>query len=88
MRFTNNILSPCRRRLPAGAVFGFLIDIFRFNSYFTGSLGGKIPPGVNLYVDTREANMLEVTDAAYQQIAEFFKDKTVRPIRVLLNPGG
>lgn len=32
--------------------------------------------------------MLEVTDAAYKEIADFFKDKTVRPIRVLLNPGG
>lgn len=33
-------------------------------------------------------NMIEVTDAAYEKIAEFFKDKTIRPVRVLLNPGG
>lgn len=32
--------------------------------------------------------MLEVTDAACDKIAEFFKDKQVRPIRVLLNPTG
>ena len=32
--------------------------------------------------------MLEVTDAAYDKIAEFFKDKNIRPIRVLLNPSG
>lgn len=32
--------------------------------------------------------MIEVTDAAYEKIAEFFKDKQVRPIRVLLNSGG
>ncbi len=32
--------------------------------------------------------MFEVTDAAYEEIAEFFKNKTARPIRVLLNPGG
>ncbi len=32
--------------------------------------------------------MLEVTDAAYDKIAEFFNDKNIRPIRVLLNPGG
>ncbi len=32
--------------------------------------------------------MLEVTDAAYQEIADFFQNKTARPIRVLLNPGG
>jgi Fe-S cluster assembly iron-binding protein IscA len=33
-------------------------------------------------------NMLEVTDAAYEKISEFFKDKDPKPIRVLLNPGG
>jgi len=32
--------------------------------------------------------MFKVTDAAYQEISEFFKDKTAKPIRVLLNPGG
>ncbi len=32
--------------------------------------------------------MLEVTETAHEEIAEFFKDKTPRPIRVLLNPGG
>lgn len=32
--------------------------------------------------------MIEVTDAAYEKVAEFFKDKTVRPIRILLNPSG
>ena len=36
----------------------------------------------------RRNNMLEVTDAAYDKIAEFFKDKEAKPIRVLLNPGG
>ena len=35
-----------------------------------------------------EAIMLKVTDAAYQEIAEFFNGKTARPIRILLNPGG
>ncbi len=32
--------------------------------------------------------MLEVTSAATQQIAEYFKDKEVLPIRVFLNEGG
>jgi hypothetical protein len=32
--------------------------------------------------------MIKVTETAYQEIAEFFKDKSPRPIRVLLNPGG
>lgn len=32
--------------------------------------------------------MLEVTDAATEQIAEYFKGKEVSPIRVFLNEGG
>jgi Fe-S cluster assembly iron-binding protein IscA len=32
--------------------------------------------------------MLQVTQAATQQIAEYFKGKEVRPIRIFLNEGG
>ncbi len=32
--------------------------------------------------------MVEVTEAASQQIAEYFKDKEVVPIRIFLNEGG
>ncbi len=32
--------------------------------------------------------MLEVTDTATTQIAEYFKDKDVAPIRIFLNEGG
>ncbi len=32
--------------------------------------------------------MLEVTELAQQQIAEFFKDKEVKPIRLFLNQSG
>jgi Fe-S cluster assembly iron-binding protein IscA len=32
--------------------------------------------------------MLDVTEIAQQQIAEFFKDKEVRPIRLFLNQSG
>ena len=32
--------------------------------------------------------MVEVTEAAAQQIAEYFKDKEVSPIRIFLNEGG
>jgi len=32
--------------------------------------------------------MIEVTQSATQQIAEYFKDKTVAPIRIFLNAGG
>jgi Fe-S cluster assembly iron-binding protein IscA len=32
--------------------------------------------------------MLEVTKAAIDKIAEYFKDKKVTPIRIFLNTGG
>jgi len=32
--------------------------------------------------------MIEVTDSATQQVAEYFKGKEVKPIRVFLNEGG
>lgn len=32
--------------------------------------------------------MLEVTQAATQQIAEYFKGKKIQPIRIFLNEGG
>jgi hypothetical protein len=36
----------------------------------------------------KEDNMLEVTPSAVQQIAEYFKGKEVKPIRIFLNEGG
>jgi hypothetical protein len=32
--------------------------------------------------------MVEVTEAASQQISDYFKDKEVSPIRIFLNEGG
>ncbi len=32
--------------------------------------------------------MVVVTEAAQQQIAEYFKDKDVMPVRIFLNEGG
>jgi Fe-S cluster assembly iron-binding protein IscA len=32
--------------------------------------------------------MIEVTEAANQQIAEYFKGKEIAPIRIFLNEGG
>lgn len=32
--------------------------------------------------------MIEVTPAATEQVAEYFKDKTVAPIRIFLNSSG
>jgi len=37
---------------------------------------------------TKEGIMLEVTPSAVQQIAEYFKGKDVKPIRIFLNEGG
>lgn len=33
-------------------------------------------------------SMVEVTEMATKQIADYFKDKTVMPIRIFLNEGG
>jgi len=32
--------------------------------------------------------MLEVTQSATSQLAEYFKDKKVEPVRIFLNEGG
>lgn len=32
--------------------------------------------------------MLEVTQAATEQITEFFKNRDVKPVRIFLNEGG
>ncbi len=32
--------------------------------------------------------MVEVTESATKQIAEYFKDKEIAPIRIFLNSGG
>jgi Fe-S cluster assembly iron-binding protein IscA len=37
---------------------------------------------------SKEVNMLEVTQSAVDQIAEYFKGKEVKPIRIFLNEGG
>jgi hypothetical protein len=36
----------------------------------------------------KEADMLEVTNAATEQIAAYFRGKEVSPIRIFLNEGG
>ena len=36
----------------------------------------------------KEKIMVEVTEAATKQIAEYFKGKEVAPIRIFLNSGG
>jgi len=36
----------------------------------------------------KENIMVEVTESASKQIAEYFKDKEITPIRIFLNSGG
>lgn len=40
------------------------------------------------FLISKEGIMLEVTQPAVQQIAEYFKGKDVKPIRIFLNEGG
>jgi hypothetical protein len=50
----------------------------------------KFPPERILLIiaNCKEEIMIEVTEAAAQQIAEYFKDKEITPIRIFLNEGG
>jgi hypothetical protein len=47
-----------------------------------------IPKQLQVFLIKKEIIMIEVTQSATQQIAEYFKDKTVAPIRIFLNAGG
>ena len=40
------------------------------------------------FLSNEEDTMLEVTSAATEQIAEYFKGKEIVPIRIFLNEGG
>ena len=46
--------------------------------------------GLNVLIilSHKEGVMVEVTEAASQQIAEYFKDRDIAPIRIFLNEGG
>jgi Fe-S cluster assembly iron-binding protein IscA len=37
---------------------------------------------------SKEDVMVEISEAASQQIAEYFKDRDIVPIRIFLNEGG
>ncbi len=41
-----------------------------------------------IILNSKEDTMIEVTEAASQQIAEHFKGKEIAPIRIFLNEGG
>jgi hypothetical protein len=51
-------------------------------------LFGKAHNGFNIFNISRRIQMVEVTTSATQQIAEYFKGKTVSPVRIFLNEGG
>jgi len=48
----------------------------------------KAHNGFNILNILRRIQMVEITTSATQQIAEYFKGKTVSPIRIFLNEGG
>lgn len=68
----------------------FFIDngdkIIKLNSNFTVPRPEINHPGP-IFV-RRNPLMVEVTPAATQQVAEYFKDKDPSPIRIFLNSGG
>jgi len=41
-----------------------------------------------IILNFKEDIMIELTEAAAQQIAEYFKNREVAPIRIFLNEGG
>ena len=53
-----------------------------------------IPGGIfgigdfDLVLTLKEDVMVEISEAASQQIADYFKDRDVVPIRIFLNEGG
>ena len=71
-----------RRRAPR-----FFIDNPHGHPYYTLSLlkwtALKIKPHI-----LRRNIMVEITPSAHHQIAEYFKNKEVQPIRIFLNEGG
>jgi len=66
------------------------IDKHHSRPYYTPVL--KIDRVLNLVqfdqVPSRRHHMVEVTPAAHDQIAEYFKNKEAAPIRIFLNEGG
>lgn len=85
-------LVPAERycRLPIPHAMG--IDKFNGHGYVGHAQSGfavcgpSNAPGRFFYF--KEGIMLEVTQPAVQQIAEYFKGKEVKPIRIFLNEGG
>ncbi len=60
--------------------------LVRFGQFQDGLAACRLLPAA-LYLSRRH-EMLEVTPAATEQIAEYFKGKEVKPIRIFLNEGG
>jgi len=56
-------------------------EVFNFRRHAFGPIRrAGTPP--------RRMRMVEVTEMAREQIAEYFKGKKVQPIRIFLNEGG
>lgn len=69
----------------------FWIDKRRSRPYYTPgpkTAAGFFNPAQFDRVLSRRHHMVEVTPAAHDQIAEYFKNKEAAPIRIFLNEGG
>jgi hypothetical protein len=69
----------------------FYFNILRLTNFgriikFAG--GKKYRTLCKVHVNLKEDNMVEVTEAATNQISEYFKGREVSPIRIFLNEGG
>ena len=63
------------------------MDMVKFTSGNDVRVCGPGPFSGRFFI-FKEGTMLEVTQPAVNQIAEYFKGKEVKPIRIFLNEGG
>jgi len=47
-----------------------------------------LPERAGQFIYYKEDSMLEVSAAATAQLAEYFKDREISPVRIFLNDGG
>ena len=63
------------------------MDMVNFHPCNKLAVSGPYASRADFYI-YKEGIMLEVTQPAVEQIAEYFKGKDVKPIRIFLNEGG
>lgn len=63
------------------------MDMVKFLAWNQLRVSGPCASRAYFFI-SKEGIMLEVTQPAVEQIAEYFKGKDVKPIRIFLNEGG